>query len=107
MSIWTPVQDETLRLIPEPANSVDRNAVAVMKEGQVVGHVPFNLAPIISLLLRRDVNKAFARVTGGKANRGAGYGLETIYGPKSYVDKIREVFHFLKITGLVSFPCTN
>jgi len=34
--------------------------------GQVVGHVPFNLPPIISLFLRRDVNKAFARVTGGK-----------------------------------------
>ena len=45
MSIWNPVQDEILRLIPEPANSVDRNAVAVMKEGQVVGHVSFNLAP--------------------------------------------------------------
>ena len=38
MSIWTPVQDEILRLIPEPANSVDRNAVAVMKEGRVVDH---------------------------------------------------------------------
>ena len=45
-SIWTPVQYEILRLIPEPANSVDRNAVAVMKEGRVVGHVPFNLAPL-------------------------------------------------------------
>ena len=101
MSIWTPVQYETLRLIPDTANSVDRNAVAVMKEGRVVGHVPFNLAPIISLFLRRDVKKAFARVTGGKVNRGAGYGLETIYGPKPYVDKIREVFHFLKISGLV------
>ena len=51
------VQDEILRLIPEPANSVDRNAVAVMKEGRVVGHVPFNLAPIISLFLRRGVTK--------------------------------------------------
>ena len=59
--IWTPVEDEMLRLIPEPTNSVDRNAVAVMKEGQIVGHVPFNLSPIISLFLRRDVNKAFAR----------------------------------------------
>ena len=66
INIWTPVQDEILRLIPEPANSVDRNAVAVMKEGRVVGHVPFNLALIISLFLRRDVNKAFVRVTGGK-----------------------------------------
>ena len=69
ISIWTPVQDEILRLIPEPANSVDRNAVVVMNEGRVVGHIPFNLAPIISLFLRRDVNKAFARVTGGKVNQ--------------------------------------
>ena len=68
MNIWTPVQDEILRLIPEPVNSVDRNAVAVKKQGRVVGHVPFNLAPIISLFLRRDVNKAFDRVTGGKIN---------------------------------------
>ena len=66
--IWTPVEDEILRLIPEPTNSVDRNAVAVMKEGQIVGHVPFNLPPIISLFLRRDANKAFARVTGGNVN---------------------------------------
>ena len=95
------MQDEILRLIPEPANSVDRNAVAVMKEGRIVGHVPFNLAPIISLFLRRDVNKAFARVIGGKVNGGAGYGLETINGPKPYVHKIQEVFHFLKISVLV------
>ena len=95
------MQDEILRLIPEPANSVNRNAVAVMKEGRVVGHAPYNLAPIISLFLRRDVYKAFARVTGGKVNRGADYGLETIYGPKPYVDKIREALHFLKISGLV------
>ena len=44
MDIWTPVEDEMLRLIPEPTNS--RNAVAVMKEGQIVGHVPFNLSPL-------------------------------------------------------------
>ena len=29
MNIWTPVEDEMLRLTPEPTNSVDRNAVAV------------------------------------------------------------------------------
>ena len=37
--------------------TVDSNAAAVMK-GQIVGHVPFNLALVISLFLRRDVNKA-------------------------------------------------
>ena len=44
---------------------------------QLVGHVPYNLAPIISLFLKRDVNKA---LVGEKVNRlslrGAGYGLE-------------------------------
>ena len=87
----------SLRLIPEPTNySVNRNAVAVMKEGQIVGHVPFSLSTIISLFLRRDVDKAFARATGGRAYRGAGYGLEIpcvyqFYGPKPYIDKLREV----------------
>ena len=59
-----------------------------------------------SLFLRRDVNKAFARVTGGKVNRGVGYGLEIqcvyqFYGPKPYIDKLREVIDSLKTSGLV------
>ena len=41
--------------------------------------------------LARDVNKAFAEVTGEKVNMGAGYGLEIPcvycgYGPKTYVN---------------------
>ena len=43
---------------------------------QRVGHVPYNLAPSISLFLERDINKALAKVIGEKVNRGAGYGLE-------------------------------
>ena len=77
------------------AYSEDRNAVAVMKEGQIVDHIPFNLSTIISLLLRRDVNKALARIAGGKVNTcsRAGYGLEILcvyqfYGPKPYIDKL-------------------
>ena len=31
----------------EPTNIADRNAVAVFREDQVVGHVPFNLAPSV------------------------------------------------------------
>ena len=41
---WTPVQDEMLILKCYPTNVVDRNAVDVFREDQVVGHVPFNLA---------------------------------------------------------------
>ena len=46
------------------------------KEDAVVGHVPFNLAPSVSNFLKKDTNKAFAKVVGEKVNRGAGYGLE-------------------------------
>ena len=42
---------------------------------QLVGHVPYNLAPIISLFLKRDVNKA---LVGEIVNRGAGYRLEIL-----------------------------
>ena len=105
MEVWTPVQDEMLILKHEPTNVADRNAVAVFKEDQVVGHVPFNLAPSISLFLKRDINKAFAKVVGDKVNRG-GYGLEIpciyhLYGPKPYIDKMKELVDSLIASGLV------
>ena len=56
----------------EPTNVAYRNAVAVFKEDQVVGHVP---CPKYFTLLKRDINKAFAKLVGEKVNRGAGYGL--------------------------------
>ena len=74
---WTPVRGETLQLNREPHNSADNFAVAVInKEDAVVGHVPFNLAPIFSYFLQRDFNKASLEITGDRINRGAGYGLE-------------------------------
>ena len=71
------VEIETLQLNREPHNSADNFAVAVInKEDAVVGHVPFNLAPIFSHFLQRDFNKASLEITGDRINRGAGYGLE-------------------------------
>ena len=52
----------------EPDNPQDTHAVAVLKEGQVVGHIPYNLAPTIEMFLRRDANKGFAVVTGARTN---------------------------------------
>ena len=106
MELWTPVRDEMLILKREPTNVADRNAVAVFREDQVVGHVPFNVTPRISLLLKRDINKAFAKVVGEKVNRGAGYGLEIpciyhLYGPKPYIDKMKELVDSRTASGLV------
>ena len=95
MDAWTPVLNEELILKRKPTNdrARDSNAVAVKKEEDIVGHVPFNLAPIISAFLRRDTNSGFAKVVGDKVNRGAGYGLEIpcvyfLYEPKPYIEKL-------------------
>ena len=50
--------------------------MAVYYDNNVVGHIPYNLAPKVSALLKRDFNKGFAEITGERVDRGAGYGLE-------------------------------
>ena len=94
--IWNPRIGEVLPLEREPNNTEDRFAVAIKRTGSVVGHiVPFNLAPVVSAFLRRDVNKGLVEVTGPKINRGAGYGLEIpctyyFYGAKSFIEEVVE-----------------
>ena len=46
--IWNPRISEVLPLEREPNNTEDRFAVAIKRTGSVVGHVPFNLAPVVS-----------------------------------------------------------
>ena len=89
---WTPVVGQVLLVMKEPTNPKDRNVVALYQDDAVVGHVPHSLAPYLTRFLTRDVNKAFAEVTGGKINRGAGYGpcVYRLYGPKCYVDEITD-----------------
>ena len=106
MDIWAPEEKEKLILKREPENIKDKYAVAVLKDDLVVGHVPYNLARHFSLFLRREVNKGLAEVRGEKINRGAGYGLEIqcgycLFGPKIYVDKLKEVVDSLTSSGLI------
>ena len=70
--IWDPRIGEVLPLQREPGNPEDKFAVAVIRRGNIVGHLPFNLAPVVSAFLRRDVNKGLVEVKGAKVNRGAG-----------------------------------
>ena len=106
MDIWTPIEGQTLLVRREPTNSEDNNAVGVFLEDVIVGHVPRNLAPRFSQFLRRDVNKAFAEVTGEKVNRGGGYGLEVpcvyrLHGPKVYLEKMKQLVNSLRTAGLL------
>ena len=94
--VWEPRIGEVLLLQRESDNSEDKLAVAVLKSGRVVGHVPKNLAPIFSPFLRRSCNKAVVEITGKRVNRGAGYGLEApyvyrLYGPDAFLQRMREL----------------
>ncbi len=63
-------------LLRREPNNEDRSAMAVMKETDIVGHVPYNISSILSHFLRRECNEGFVQVTGNCINRGAGYGME-------------------------------
>ena len=55
--IWDPTVGELLILERESNNVIDLSTVAVKKEHEIVGHVPYDIAPVISHFLKRDCNK--------------------------------------------------
>ena len=61
---WVPWIGEVLPLERDPTNPENSNAFAVKNGSGTVGHVPFNLVPVVSTFLKRSVNKGMAEVTG-------------------------------------------
>ena len=53
MVIWTPVVGEVLVVKIEPTNRHDI-AVAIYRDAEIVGHVPYNLAPKMSVFCMRE-----------------------------------------------------
>ena len=64
MDHWDPWNGEVLSLEREPTNPEDQFAVAIKISAETVGHVPFNLSPIISAFLKRSCNKGLVEVMG-------------------------------------------
>ena len=56
---WAPTTGEELVLRREPENDKDHSA----KDGEIVGHVPYNLPRTVSHFLRRTCNTGFAEET--------------------------------------------
>ena len=52
-SIWNAVEGETLNCVRETVNQHDPYAVAVVKDGATVGHVPRMISALCSLFIRR------------------------------------------------------
>ena len=69
--------------------------MAVYRDNEVVGHVPYNQTPRLSVFLRRDVNKYLQKLLEKSAGE-LGNGLKILrvcllYGPKVYVDRVVEL----------------
>ena len=62
-SIWTPILKEQLDCVREESNPKDRYAVAVLKNGEIVGHVPRRISAACSLFIHRK-GKITCVVTG-------------------------------------------
>ena len=52
-SVWTAVIGEELFCDREPTNTSDRYAVAIMKGGVIIGHLPRRISKLCTLFLRR------------------------------------------------------
>ena len=54
----------------------DKFTVAVNKSGETVGHLPLDLAPVVSSFSSQPANIALLEVTDDRVNQGASYGFE-------------------------------
>ena len=64
-AIWDAAMGEELPCEREPANLADVCAVAVIKDGQCVGHIPQKISRVCSLFIRRG-GTISCQVTGAR-----------------------------------------
>ena len=107
MPIWTPVIRQALLVKREPTSPKDKKHLRQFMKRTILGQLYHS--PYLSRFLARDVNKAVAEVTGEIVNSGAGYGLEIpcvyrVYGPKTYVIKLKKLTDSLKAAGHICIP---
>ena len=90
--IWIPVIGQQLCVLSEHNNPHHKRAVAVYKDGVIVGHVPRELSKTFWFFIKHD-GKVECEVTG---RRKCGKGLEVpcIYklkGSRSMIEKARQL----------------
>lgn len=71
-AVWTPVVGETVQVCREPSNPRDVHAVAVLNDGNTVGHVPKEVRRVFSSFLIQGGDIS-CEITG---HRRLGKGLE-------------------------------
>ena len=77
--VWSPQENEILDCSLESTNRHDPNAVAILKNGLIVGHVPRTLARYCSQALKLNAT-LYVTVTGKYCNpRGNGLEIPCLY----------------------------
>ena len=79
--IWTPEIGEKLACAIDKNNIHDSHAVGVLKDGEIVGHIPREISRVFFFFLKRGGNITVS-VTEKPINRGLVLGLEL---PATYV----------------------
>ena len=109
--IWTPAEGETLICSRETHNREDPFAVAVLRKGEVVGHVSRSLLCVCSLFLRRGGSMA-CRITGKRQHssdlRQGRLKIPCIYvlsGPSDSVEKAKQRLSELQILTYSESKC--
>lgn len=98
-SIWTPGMNEVLQVQRETTNEHDQYAVAVLKSGTIVGHVPRSISRICWFFLGRG-GHIICKITG---HRRFGKGLEV---PCVYIFRTSCTKGFSKLKTLME-PATD
>ena len=98
---------EVLDLIHEPNNEHDKTVIAMIKDNDVAGHVPWALAStkqgtgILRHFYTKKGSKGQVQVVGKAVNRGGGYGIKIpcVYkftGQPRNVDMLKKILEHSK-----------
>ena len=77
-SIWRAEAGQHLNCLPDGDNQYDANAVALIRHGEIVGHVPAELCAMLFSYIVAG-GRVKARVTGRPFNRGKGMEVPATY----------------------------
>ena len=111
-SIWTPKIGEILSTERESGNLVDKYAVCVKKENEIVGHLPLEkdekFAKTVFYFFRADEHGSCNVLIKGKpVNLGDGDGMQVscklnFVGRKKFICILQKTFQFYKINDISS-----
>ena len=99
--IWTPVIGEKLSTQQEHGNPEDLYAVAIMKSGTIIGHIPREISKTCFFFINRD-GEIMCKITGRKQRSvllEGGLEVPCVYtfrGKKKLVDKLTKILKEMK-----------